>query len=161
MTSECEEAMKNAQKARMKKARKILAERRNAPPQVCMPVVPKEKTEDIIGRVEFPDKREFFEKLTSYWLLKRYSRNGVPMLRRLQTMGLKNKRTEINFQIDKKKEDTSEEERTEIYAGLKEQLLYWKKLRQNLEKARLLMELVRKREKLKRELIQVNRGLLI
>jgi hypothetical protein len=35
--------MKNAQKQRMKKARKILAERRNAPPQVCMPVIPKEK----------------------------------------------------------------------------------------------------------------------
>lgn len=45
MNAECEEAMKNAQKLRMKKARKILAERRNAPPQVCMPVIPKEKTQ--------------------------------------------------------------------------------------------------------------------
>jgi len=158
MTSECEEAMKNAQKARMKKARKILAERRNAPPQVCMPVVPKEKTEDIIGRVEFPGKREFFEKLTSYWLLKRYSRNGVPMLRRLQTMGLKNKRSDAVGRIEDvgvRREEMSEEERAEVYSGLKDQLFYCKRLRQNLETARLLMELVRKREKVKRDLVQV------
>lgn len=45
MNAECEEAMKNAQKARMKKARKILMEKRLAPPQVCMPVIPKEKTQ--------------------------------------------------------------------------------------------------------------------
>ncbi len=42
-SAEYEEAMKNAQKQRMKKARKILAERRNAPPQVSMPVVPEDK----------------------------------------------------------------------------------------------------------------------
>lgn len=162
MGAECEEAMKNAQKARMKKARKILAERRNAPPQVCMPVIPKEKTQDIIARVEFPKKEEFFEKLTNYWLLKRYSRNGVPMLRRLQTMGLKNKKNEHSDQKETKlaeygktKEELTVDEKTHIYDELKEQLLYWKRLRQDLEKARLLMELIRKRERVKRDQMRV------
>ena len=41
--ADCEEAMKEAQKQRMRKARKILAERRDAPPQVCMPVIHAEK----------------------------------------------------------------------------------------------------------------------
>ena len=82
---EYEEALNEAQKLRMKKARKQLKERRNAPPVISLPVIPKERSANILAKLENVEQKEaFFEKLMSYWLLKRHSRNGVPLLRRLQ-----------------------------------------------------------------------------
>lgn len=38
----------------------------------------------IVGRVAIARKAQFIQSLQSYWMLKRQSRNGVPLLRRLQ-----------------------------------------------------------------------------
>lgn len=37
-----------------------------------------------MGRVAMARKAQFIQSLQSYWMLKRQSRNGVPLLRRLQ-----------------------------------------------------------------------------
>ena len=158
---EYEEAIKKAQRMRMKKARKILAERRNAPPVVCMPVIPKERIQQIIDKVEFENKQNFFDKLVGYWLMKRHLRNGVPLLRRLQhSAGIRK-----NLELKSSNNNEGSEEDTVKVASksinlkpehFREQLGYWKKLRQDLEKARLLMELIRKRERIKRDLIRIS-----
>lgn len=47
-------------------------------------------------------------------------------------------------------------EQDEKTSAVKEELKYWQKLRHDLERARLLVELIRKREKLKREQVRRN-----
>lgn len=38
----------------------------------------------ILNQVAVQRKRQFVERLLSYWVLKRQSRNNVPLIRRLQ-----------------------------------------------------------------------------
>ncbi|CAF0791118.1 unnamed protein product [Brachionus calyciflorus] len=149
-SSDYKEIAKQAQKERMKKARKILAEQRKAPPVVSLPVISKEKIESILSNFEFDNKEKFMEKLVNYWLLKRYARNGVPILRRLQN--LRKQKNENNDFRSKKEEELDAEKILE----LKEKHSHWKKVRQDLERARLLMELIRKRERNKRDIIRLD-----
>ncbi|XP_032893030.1 peregrin isoform X5 [Amblyraja radiata] len=70
---------------KMKKARKILAEKRAAAPVVSVPCIPPHRLSKITGRLSIQRKSQFMQRLHSYWTLKRQSRNGVPLLRRLQS----------------------------------------------------------------------------
>ncbi|KAH0618774.1 hypothetical protein JD844_018238 [Phrynosoma platyrhinos] len=85
------------------------------------------------------------QRLHNYWLLKRQSRNGVPLIRRLHS----------HLQSQRNAEQKEQDEKT---SAVKEELKYWQKLRHDLERARLLIELIRKREKLKREQVKIQQA---
>lgn len=126
---------------KMKQARKLLAKKRSSAPIILVPTIPSEKVQEISNLVTIQKKSQFIQRLVAYWTLKRQFRNGVPLLRRLQTAQAgANSRNGLEGSPDAR----------ELYKQLK----YWQVLRQDLERARLLCELVRKREKLKLMLIK-------
>ncbi|XP_063219960.1 bromodomain-containing protein homolog isoform X2 [Bacillus rossius redtenbacheri] len=134
------ETHKDDSQEKMHNARKILAKKRSAVPIISIPTIPPDRIQDIASRVNLVKKNQFIQRLIAYWTLKRQMRNGVPLLRRLQSSHL-SRRGDFHPQ----------QEVGELYRQLK----YWQCLRQDLERARLLCELVRKREKLKNELCKV------
>ncbi|XP_019126511.2 bromodomain and PHD finger-containing protein 3 isoform X2 [Larimichthys crocea] len=118
-----------------------------ASPQVTVPQIPTTRLNIICKGILFQRKTQFMQRLHSYWLLKRQSRNGVPLVRRLH----------LNVQTQR---NTEQPEVDEKVSAAREALRYWQKLRHDLEKARLLVELIRKREKLKREQVKVHQAAL-
>ncbi|XP_040843508.1 bromodomain-containing protein 1 [Ochotona curzoniae] len=138
-------AVRSSSKVRKKakKSKKALAEPCAAGlPTVCAPYIPPQRLNRIANQVAIQRKKQFVERAHSYWLLKRLSRNGAPLLRRLQS-SLQSQRS------------TQQRENDEEMKAAKEKLKYWQRLRHDLERARLLIELLRKREKLKREQVKV------
>lgn len=129
-------------KEKIRKTRKILAEKRSELPKVSIPTIPPDRLTSIAEKVRLPKRNQFIQRLLGYWTLKRQSRNGVPLLRRLQISYMGNRRSET-FDTD-----------SEQIKKTKEVIKYVQRLRQDLEKARLLVELIRKREKYKRQLIE-------
>ncbi|XP_044067627.1 bromodomain and PHD finger-containing protein 3 isoform X2 [Siniperca chuatsi] len=121
--------------------------RHTASPQMAMPQIPTNRLNIICKGILFQRKNQFMQRLHSYWLLKRQSRNGVPLVRRLHS----------NVQSQR---NTEQPEVDEKVSAAREALRYWQKLRHDLEKARLLVELIRKREKLKREQVKVHQAAL-
>ncbi|XP_029412934.1 peregrin isoform X6 [Nannospalax galili] len=143
-SSEKVKKAKAKSRIKMKRARKILAEKRAAAPVVSVPCIPPHRLSKITNRLTIQRKSQFMQRLHSYWTLKRQSRNGVPLLRRLQT----------HLQSQRNCDQVGRDSEDKNWA-LKEQLKSWQRLRHDLERARLLVELIRKREKLKRETIKV------
>ncbi|XP_045063169.1 peregrin-like isoform X2 [Coregonus clupeaformis] len=169
-SSERAKRAKAKSRLKMKRARKILAEKRNAAPVVSVPCIPPHRLSKITSNLTVPRKSQFMQRLHSYWTLKRQSRNGVPLLRRLQTHLQSQRNTEqLHPQPQAPESQVPTVTTTQSLSGvvisardseennlaLKEQLKAWQRLRHDLERARLLVELIRKREKLKRETIKV------
>lgn len=125
----------------MIQARKKLAKNRTSAPVILIPTIPPERIQEIGSLVTITKKSQFIQRLIAYWTLKRQFRNGVPLLRRLQSA-----------QGGTRDSNTSNVDTIELCRQLK----YWQCLRQDLERARLLCELVRKREKIKLEHIRVS-----
>lgn len=149
-SSDEEESRIRHQKARekMKKTRKILAEKRNkAFNPVSLPTVRPERLTDIgkllsrkpskvSGKRKFDGFLEvFLEKIIEHWRDKRAKRNGVPLIRRLQ----------VSYQNN----NISDSELTDLEQEEKKNL---RRLRWDFEKARLLVGQVEKRERYKKQL---------
>ncbi|XP_069833056.1 bromodomain-containing protein 1 isoform X2 [Dendropsophus ebraccatus] len=139
-----DKSMRSKSKVRKKakKSKKAVTETCTVVPTVSVPDIPPQRINKIINQVSIQRKKQFVERVQSYWLLKRLSRNGIPLLRRLQSS--------LQSQRNIQQREDDEEVQT-----LKKKLKYWQRLRHDLERARLLIELIRKREKLKREQVKV------
>ncbi|XP_008590146.1 PREDICTED: bromodomain and PHD finger-containing protein 3 isoform X3 [Galeopterus variegatus] len=114
-------------------------------PMVTISQIPSYRLNKICSGLSFQRKNQFMQRLHNYWLLKRQARNGVPLIRRLHS----------HLQSQRNAEQREQDEKT---SAVKEELKYWQKLRHDLERARLLIELIRKREKLKREQVKVQQA---
>ncbi|XP_045150680.1 bromodomain and PHD finger-containing protein 3 isoform X3 [Echinops telfairi] len=117
----------------------------SAAPVVTVPQIPSYRLNKICSGLSFQRKNQFMQRLHNYWLLKRQARNGIPLIRRLHS----------HLQSQRNAEQREQDEKT---SAVKEELKYWQKLRHDLERARLLIELIRKREKLKREQVKVQQA---
>ncbi|XP_028289627.1 bromodomain-containing protein 1 isoform X2 [Parambassis ranga] len=136
---------KQKKKSKCKKPEPEVESETTAPATV--PTFPAHRFQTILNQVSVQKKKAFVELVLNYWTLKRQSRNGLSLIRRLQT-GLQSQR---NAQPRQNEEESR---------ALKEQLKEWHRLRHDLERTRLLLELIRKREKLKREEIKLQETLL-
>lgn len=106
------------------------------------PIVPQvivNKLVNYIAKIHVGKKQPFIERLCRYWSLKREARRGAPLLKRLH--------------LEPWTASTESREQTDAEKAKKLEFLV--ALRNDLEKVRLLAELVRKREKEKLRQAQV------
>ncbi|XP_031751953.1 bromodomain and PHD finger-containing protein 3 isoform X1 [Xenopus tropicalis] len=133
------------EKQKIKREQKETVCGRVSAPVMTVMQIPSCRLSKISSGVCLQKKTHFLQRLHNYWLLKRQSRNGVPLIRRLHS----------HMQSQRSAELKEQDERT---SAVKEELKYWQKLRHDLERARLLTELIRKREKLKREQVKLHQA---
>ncbi|CAD0204447.1 unnamed protein product [Chrysodeixis includens] len=137
-------AIRQKGREKIKQARRVLALKRTWAPVVLVPTLPAERVAEVAALAPgaLAARAQLMKKLLAYWTLKRHSRNGVPLLRRLQSLTSHHGTRGI-------------QDGTVNVRELCNQLKYWQRIRQDLERARLLCELVRKRERLKAEYTRV------
>ena len=156
------------------------------------PQCPWDKVQKISTMVTIEKKNQFIQRLMAYWTLKRQTRNGVPLIRRLQfakaskvdkdtpqkalthQKALFASDSEEEKSEDEPKDKAEEKEKPEKankpqksssapmdktlaeFKKMSEERKRMRRLRHDLERVRLLCELIRKREQRKREMIQVD-----
>ncbi|KAJ4924592.1 hypothetical protein JOQ06_003545 [Pogonophryne albipinna] len=106
-----------------KKSKKPEAESEAVTP-AAVPTFPAHRLQTILNQVSVQKKKAFVELALNYWTLKRQSRNGLPLIRRLQT----------SMQSQKNTQPKQNEEESR---ALKEQLKEWHRLRHDLERIKL------------------------
>uniref|UniRef100_A0A8C1WD61 Bromodomain and PHD finger containing, 3b n=1 Tax=Cyprinus carpio TaxID=7962 RepID=A0A8C1WD61_CYPCA len=131
--------------SKQKKGKKEEVSKKVATPLVTVSEIPTHRLNKMSKDVIIQKKNQFMQRLHNYWLLKRQSRNGVPLIRRLHS----------HLQGQRSAEQAEPDEKLN---AVREELKYWQKLRHDLERARLLIELIRKREKLKREQVKIHQA---
>ncbi|XP_065710843.1 bromodomain and PHD finger-containing protein 3 isoform X2 [Patagioenas fasciata] len=132
-------------KQKIKKEPGDMTNGHSSAPMLTVTQIPSYRLNKICSGLSLQRKNQFMQRLHNYWLLKRQARNGVPLIRRLHS----------HLQSQRNVEQKEQDEKT---SAVKEELKYWQKLRHDLERARLLIELIRKREKLKREQVKVQQA---
>ncbi|KAL8280581.1 hypothetical protein RQP46_006904 [Phenoliferia psychrophenolica] len=95
-------------------------------------------------RLKFAKRPQFINQVCRYWSLKREARRGAPLLKRLH--------------LEPWTASATSRQQTDAEKAKKLELI--RLLRTDLEKVRMLTELVRKREKKKLERVQVFKGLM-
>ncbi|XP_076860900.1 bromodomain-containing protein 1 isoform X4 [Brachyhypopomus gauderio] len=144
----CQTLKRSSSRKRLKEKKK--SKKTSEPAPVVPPsgpTFPLHRLNTILNQVSLQRKKVFVELVLNYWTLKRQSRNGLPLIRRLHSC--------LQSQKTKKPKHNEEDSR-----ALKDQLKEWQRLRHDLERARLLLELIRKREKLKREEMKLQQSIL-
>ncbi len=63
----------------------------------CLSCVLLFRMETVLNKVTFSDRDNFFKRIQAYWTLKRMSRSGVPLLKRLQNQRSTKKKVKMNF----------------------------------------------------------------
>ena len=161
------------------------------------PQCPWDKVQKIAGLVDIQKKNQFIQRLMAYWTLKRQTRNGVPLIRRLQfakaskeqigkletpqknshhslkspkSVGLPSDESSQGEEdeeegVEEKKKEKKERKEKKLpmveanmaqFKKMSDERRRMRRLRHDLERVRLLCELIRKREQRKRELLAVS-----
>jgi bromodomain and PHD finger-containing protein 1 len=111
---------------------------------VSIPTIPPERLRQISSSVNVSRKNEFLKYLLSYWKLKRIKMNGVHLIKRLQAVP--NHPPTVP--------STGRPQATPIHADTWQgEYKYMMRLRKDLVRARLLCELVQKREMMKKDFV--------
>lgn len=127
------------------------------------PQCPWDKVQEIASLINVQRKNQFFQRLMAYWTLKRQTRNGVPLIRRLQFAKATRpeqkpetpqKNAHHNRKKKEREKEVAEKAKAEL-SGMMDERRSLRRLRQDLERVRLLCELIRKREQRKRDKINV------